>query len=552
MTEIAGLLAGTNRNYDTQLTALAKALLSSSCVVRWVGGWLAVSATEVASGEAFILCTRTNGDKVMVHYKNSASVSIAGTGTKKVFVKVDQAKLDDGSSNSLDGSGIASIQTDTTYPSSNYVALASIASSVITDARVYVDPALYTTGGALTGPLLQAKSANIASATTTDLWTMTGDSGHITGTTTIVWFGTVQAWVQKKLTFDGILTLTYNATSMILPKAGANITTAVGDTAVFVSEGSGNWRCVSYTRADGTALVSTSAPSASTSTPGIAELATDAEALGWTDTSRIVVPSSLALATTIPEQTIPIKISTSVGFATNLQTWGNIDGSLMFVVTYNSTAQIEISRLMRDTKTWQYLLTHQTTLNGSSFGGKGHCAVAGNYLYVAINDSGTAILRRYDVADLANVTTMTISGTAIGTQIFAMFSEWTNLYIFKNGTTNVFRKYTISGTTATYDSDITYTSSIASEGGACCDGTSVWIVESNNGAMTFRKYALAGGSATSSTSRIIFWSGAYPNWGVFWLSMGWKPWTINASLWLTIESNSAVVSSAVKLVAISV
>ena len=105
----------------------------------------------------------------MVHYKNSASVSIAGTGTKKVFVKVDQAKLDDGSSNSLDGSGIASIQTDTTYPSSNYVALASIASSVITDARVYVDPALYTTGGALTGPLLQAKSANIASATTTDL-----------------------------------------------------------------------------------------------------------------------------------------------------------------------------------------------------------------------------------------------------------------------------------------------------------------------------------------------------------------------------------------------
>lgn len=58
---------------------------------------------------------------------------------------------------------------------------------------------------------------------------------------------------------------------------------------------------------------------------------------------------------------------------------------------------------------------------------------------------------------------MTISGTAIGGTPYAMFSDGTNLYIYKNGTSSVFRKYTISGTTATYDSDITYTSSIASQ-----------------------------------------------------------------------------------------
>lgn len=58
---------------------------------------------------------------------------------------------------------------------------------------------------------------------------------------------------------------------------------------------------------------------------------------------------------------------------------------------------------------------------------------------------------------------MTISGTGIGTTPYAMFSDGTNLYIYKNGTTNVFRKYTISGTTATYDSDITYTSSITAQ-----------------------------------------------------------------------------------------
>jgi hypothetical protein len=44
---------------------------------------------------------------------------------------------------------------------------------------------------------------------------------------------------------------------LILPTA-ANITTAAGDTAIFVSLGSGNWKCLSYTRASGTALSSSS------------------------------------------------------------------------------------------------------------------------------------------------------------------------------------------------------------------------------------------------------------------------------------------------------
>jgi hypothetical protein len=72
---------------------------------------------------------------------------------------------------------------------------------------------------------------------------------HITGTTTITAFGTSTAGVTKKLIFDGILTLTYNATSMILPTA-ASIITQAGDSGIFVSEGSGNWKCISYLRAD--------------------------------------------------------------------------------------------------------------------------------------------------------------------------------------------------------------------------------------------------------------------------------------------------------------
>lgn len=96
---------------------------------------------------------------------------------------------------------------------------------------------------------LAHKGADIASATTTDLGAVAGLMHDITGTTTITGFGTVSAGIWKIVKFEGALTLTHNSTSLILP-GGANITTANGDVGIFISEGSGNWRCLSYTRAD--------------------------------------------------------------------------------------------------------------------------------------------------------------------------------------------------------------------------------------------------------------------------------------------------------------
>lgn len=100
----------------------------------------------------------------------------------------------------------------------------------------------------------ETKGADIASATTTDIGAATGNYIDVTGTTTITGLGTVQAGTRRIVRFTGILTLTHNATSLILP-GGANITTAAGDVATFVSLGSGNWRAVNYTKADGTAIV---------------------------------------------------------------------------------------------------------------------------------------------------------------------------------------------------------------------------------------------------------------------------------------------------------
>ena len=98
-----------------------------------------------------------------------------------------------------------------------------------------------------------AKGADVASATAANLGSNTdGDYFHITGTTGIAAsnFGTVDAGIERTIVFDGALLLTHNGTSFILPGA-ANITTAAGDVAVFRSEGSGNWRCVSYEKASG-------------------------------------------------------------------------------------------------------------------------------------------------------------------------------------------------------------------------------------------------------------------------------------------------------------
>lgn len=96
----------------------------------------------------------------------------------------------------------------------------------------------------------------LASAATVDLGAALGNFLEISGTTTITSFGTVSAGIWKYVTFQGALTLTHNATSLILP-GGADITTAAGDAAIFHSKGAGNWKCVGYLPADGKPTVNT-------------------------------------------------------------------------------------------------------------------------------------------------------------------------------------------------------------------------------------------------------------------------------------------------------
>lgn len=192
------------------------------------------------------------GDSVS---RNSATVFKIATDVTARYTVNRRIKLNDAST--LYGTIVASSYsapdtsiTVTTDSGSLTASLSSVALSIITPTSVSIPSTI------------GRKGADIASASTVDLSVASGDFVDITGTTTITAFGTVAAGVERTVRFTGALTLTHNGTSLILPGA-ANITTAANDTAIFRSLGSGNWLCIDYKKADGTAVVSTTVSAAS-------------------------------------------------------------------------------------------------------------------------------------------------------------------------------------------------------------------------------------------------------------------------------------------------
>ncbi|WP_375458408.1 DUF2793 domain-containing protein [uncultured Enterovirga sp.] len=97
----------------------------------------------------------------------------------------------------------------------------------------------------------------VASAATTDIGSLPSRKILVTGTTAITSFGSA-ASKERILVFTGALTLTHNATTLILPGA-ANITTAANDVAHAVSDAAGSWRIAAYARASGKSVVAGSA-----------------------------------------------------------------------------------------------------------------------------------------------------------------------------------------------------------------------------------------------------------------------------------------------------
>jgi hypothetical protein len=135
---------------------------------------------------------------------------------------------------------------------------------------------------------LSAHGSDIASASTVNLDTATGDLIDVTGTTSVTAI-TLSNGKTRTVRFTGALTLT-NGASLVLP-SGANITTAAGDFAIFRGYAAGVVRCVSYTKVDGTAVASSGSSSPFT----VASLGSDA-----VNSAASTAYFSTGLAVTVP------------------------------------------------------------------------------------------------------------------------------------------------------------------------------------------------------------------------------------------------------------
>lgn len=181
------------------------------------------------------------------------------------------------------GSGTYNLVTNSWYPPTNGVSAtaadwqslindvaAAITQSVSADGQTPITGSLNMNGNRLTGLAAgtatgqsvrweqlfdQGVEADIASAATVDIGAQNTNFLRITGTTTITSFGTNYRG-PRFVRFAAALTLTHNATTLILPTA-ANITTAAGDRAIIVPVGNpgAGWQVLAYQRADGRALL---------------------------------------------------------------------------------------------------------------------------------------------------------------------------------------------------------------------------------------------------------------------------------------------------------
>lgn len=192
------------------------------------------------AGDAGDFVRMTNSSAITVTIPPQSSVTWADD--TEIFVE----QAGDGKVQIAAGSGV------TINIPAGLTAFSAFKNGVISLKRVASDE--WTLGGALEPDhILDEQNSSVASASTVDMSTVDGDFVEITGTTTITSLGTVNAGIRKVVEFAGALTLTHNGTSLILPTS-ANITTVAGDTAEFVSLGSGNWKCLWYMRQAGTAL----------------------------------------------------------------------------------------------------------------------------------------------------------------------------------------------------------------------------------------------------------------------------------------------------------
>lgn len=248
-----------------------------------------------------------------------------------------------------------------------------------------------------------------------------------------------------------------------------------------------------------------------------------------------------------PPQLIALLQSASAQTQVNITS--NSTGSVLYVALFVANSG-NIYRLAQDARTRCYYITHTSaqTFSGGSCSING-IAVLGNYLYEIYLEAAVGKMKRYDAADLTNVTSITISGTNDVPNGAQLWADSTQLYMYSSASTH--RIYTISGTTATAGSTVGFTSSGTQQTGSICNGTYVWIADESagSGTISIRKYAIAGGAAVSTTTMKVM-TGAVPRGAGLELFLG-SANILGIGFAQGLESNTAIVGTAINIFGIT-
>lgn len=93
-----------------------------------------------------------------------------------------------------------------------------------------------------------AKGVDIPSGSTVDLNAVAGNLVHITGASTISSFGVpLQAGITRNVIFDGINSIVYNASTLVVP-GSTTFNTAAGDFALIAADSTSKWIILDYRR----------------------------------------------------------------------------------------------------------------------------------------------------------------------------------------------------------------------------------------------------------------------------------------------------------------
>ena len=350
--------------------------------------------------------------------------------------------------------------------------------------------------------------ANIASASTINLNTATGNRVHITGTTTITTVTLTRG--PRTVIFDGILTLTHDATTNNLPGA-ANITTAAGDRAIYESDGTTVF-CVNYIKASGTAVTPSGGITTAATITGNTTLT--AASAGYQYIATTVLGRSITLpdATTVTIGSPKFYLdNTSGGYPVGIR---NSAGTLLMGIAAGGAATVSCQSISSAAGVWSItgtnlepgLITIDNMFSSTYTFFQGNAGIAFVTLdanksihFIALSSGGFAAVAVDNITSAVG-TPVTVSTTADMRPRTAFMITSTTAIVFYSSTTGTLISVVISLSGATTLSVGTASSTLTAAGVAIENFKDAPKIAQLAPTLYLVSYATASGAGTTSVA----------------------------------------------------